>query len=962
MALKRIKKAIASALAVAMVAATLVMPVSAAETDFTDVEDNQWYTSSVERWSDSEIITGYKNASGELTGLFGPADEIQRGQMATIIARLLGLKATTVTPFTDADANAYYYDAVMACAEAGIITGYKDEAGNLLYLFGPEDPITREQAFTMIYRALKLVAGETEATLGEFSDGASVSDWAAEATAAMINYKGVSGKEDTPGVFTIAPQENVSRAQVTTMLDRLIAVYVTKNGEVSKTTAIAESEDESKIGSVVVVNSELKDFVEVSFSRTEENDIVITVTKYDENGEEVGTTNILVPAKSAVTQAPIVVENGKGKELEEDVIVPINPIDPIDPDHECVFETVDECTNCAVAHTPYSVCECGAKEELEEVAAHTHTFADGTCECCGMTVDQAMKFYAKVASNDNYVEAVVTNDYAAELTITPGKVLASDVDVTVKMQNVGSLGVDGVREETKHFDTGLSGDPELALWLSNAFTFTEGYVDATIDGNPVFYTLNGSVVDNNAVITAEPADVEATRTAWQAMTSHVTATTQEVSDSYIEIANGSYMVIGNDKLSFEKGVEGNLKLDGFSTEDGLSGLESQIRSMVQLNQTNDAEGTAEFYLAAGTKLAVSNSIATLEDNCTIKVTGLDAESEKLQNILPDLQAAEGGYAMAQNMVQLINEMIASTNGSTIYVDMTFEEPVVKETKFYAGITANNADGNGTTTVDMEVFDDYSLEVNLPMNEISASEVTLNVEMNNVASMGVEGTKSHTQTISTGMTATGDLAFWMSNAATFEAATVNVDVNGAECTYALESDMDADWVTITGTTDTEAARAAWQTFAANLESGSKDVDDSYFLIAPNSTLEIGKDKLVFEDGADAMNLNNFSDLTALKQEVKDSVKLVPGEGALKLVVGKDTTLAVSNSYAKVKADTTIVVEVKDANGNAVAIPQDVLAGIQAAADDNNALVKELFNLLNELVGTVNNAVVDVTVTF
>ena len=121
--------------------------------------------------------------------------------------------------------------------------------------------------------------------------------------------------------------------------------------------------------------------------------------------------------------------------------------------------------------------------------AHAHTFVNDVCECCGMTEKDALKFNAKITSNGNYVEAVVTNDYTAQVTVTPGNVDASKVDLYVAMQDVAGLGVSELREESKTVSTGLSGNPELKVWLRNAFGFTSGKIEATVEGLPTGYEL-----------------------------------------------------------------------------------------------------------------------------------------------------------------------------------------------------------------------------------------------------------------------------------------------------------------------------------------------------------------------------------------------------------------------------------------------------------------------------------------
>lgn len=969
MVLKTLKKAMVALFAAAMVVTTAVLPALAAESEFTDVVAGEWYEGSVERWDDADIINGYTDENGKPSGEFGTHDPITRGQMATILTRILGLThESTESAFTDVDEDIWYFDGVMACYEAGIVNGYTDGNGVPNGLFGPEDPITREQAFAMSSRALKLVDNQDEAAVLEgFADGSDVSPWAVADVATVVSYKAVNGRQVEGGAPTLSPQDDITRAEVTTILDRLIAVYVDKDGNVSKASN-AEAEDASKLqGTVVVINAAQKENVAVDVNKDEttgEVTIAVTVTKED------GTTaseSLNVSAENAATQTPVLVHGTSAKDdivnSEEDVVV--------DGDHKFVW------TNCAVAETPVYNCPVCGPVEGEPHEAQIHEFDEnGQCTKCIMTEDDAMKFNLTVSSispdtnTEEYVAANVTNDYAATVTVTPGTVNAGKATLTATMKDVASLGAAGVtKSHTLDITTGMDKNPDLSVWLSNAFTFKDATVQATIQDKPATYNLTGNMPaeGENAVITAVPSNVDETRAAWAELTSEdhlTTATVEGEGNSYVVVANGSYMVVGDDKLSFEKAVEDDLVLDNLSTSDGLSALETEIRSKVKLSTVKaDETYEATFFLAAGTELAVSNSVATLTDDCLITLDGLDGAA--LDSVLPDLQAAQGSYAIASNLVNLLNEMILSVDeGENVFVDITFTEP--KTSKFYLGVTAANVeDPTKTTTVDMEVFNDYSLEINVPMNNISAANVALDVVMTDVASLGAAGTtKSHHLDIATGMTQTGDLSTWMANAATFGNATVNVDMNGvAGCTYELVGDQDAEWATITGTTNTEEARAAWAELTSHITSGANPAgDDSYVVIDKDSYVNVYGESLVFEEGKDNLTLNNFNNLDGLKATIKDHVMVGEGDGTIKLYAGAGTTLAVSSSAATLKDNALIEIEISNGNEK-VAIPSDLISQIRDAANAGNSqLVKKLFETLNALVGHINGATVNVTITF
>ena len=98
-----------------------------------------------------------------------------------------------------------------------------------------------------------------------------------------------------------------------------------------------------------------------------------------------------------------------------------------------------------------------------------------------------------------------------------------------------------------------------------------------------------------------------TRTAWQALTAPLTATTQAADDSYVLIKNGSYLQIGTEKLEFERA--GDLKLDNIHDAESLNAAIEAVRAAVVLRTgVAAAETPIEIYLPAGTTLALGSSL------------------------------------------------------------------------------------------------------------------------------------------------------------------------------------------------------------------------------------------------------------------------------------------------------------------------------------------------------------------
>jgi nanoRNase/pAp phosphatase (c-di-AMP/oligoRNAs hydrolase) len=96
-----------------------------------------------------------------------------------------------------------------------LIEGYEDGT------FQPNANITREQMAIMIMRALKLGGQEVEADaslLGTFADRSGISSWSEGVVAQTLAAGIIQGTSET----TFAPQDDATRAQAATMLQRTL--------------------------------------------------------------------------------------------------------------------------------------------------------------------------------------------------------------------------------------------------------------------------------------------------------------------------------------------------------------------------------------------------------------------------------------------------------------------------------------------------------------------------------------------------------------------------------------------------------------------------------------------------------------------------------------------------------------------------------------------------------------------
>ena len=293
------------------------------------------------------------------------------------------------------------------------------------------------------------------------------------------------------------------------------------------------------------------------------------------------------------------------------------------------------------------------------------------------------------------------------------------------------------------------------------------------------------------------------------------------------------------------------------------------------------------------------------------------------------------------------------DGKKVYTCTVCEETQEEEIAWKFNLTVTSE-----SIVDVTVGEDYTAVFTLPAagSQVDASGVTVKAKMKNVESLGVDGERSHSVTVNTGIqNVKVDLSQWLENCYDFESATVNATIDGKACTY----DFAGNSGVITATTDTEAARAAWKALTSHITAGAHE-DDSFILVKNGSTLQIGKEKLCFEEGADDLKLNNFSQMGALIQNVKDHVKLetVNDNEDIKIVLKAGTQLAVGSSIATLNEDVTITI-------TGVTMPENFLSSLRAAVNegaDAKVLIMAAVQMFDQLVGQIDGKTITVNIAF
>ena len=187
---------------------------------YADANATEWYHDGVHFCIANGLMTGYDATT------WAPSDATSRGMVATILWRLEGSpRVDYAMGFNDVEDGAWYSEAVRWAASEGIVHGYGDGSS-----FGPNDPVTREQMATILWRYAKakgydVSAGESTSIL-DFPDAADISGYAVPAMQWGVGSGMVAGKDAADGSKTLDPQGETDRAQMATLMMRFCAEIV----------------------------------------------------------------------------------------------------------------------------------------------------------------------------------------------------------------------------------------------------------------------------------------------------------------------------------------------------------------------------------------------------------------------------------------------------------------------------------------------------------------------------------------------------------------------------------------------------------------------------------------------------------------------------------------------------------------------------------------------------------------
>ncbi len=164
---------------------------------FTDFDENHWAFSYVNELVQNGVVNGYED------GTYRPEANVTRAELAKLLSVQFG--GSIEKEYSDVSSSDWFYDYVTISGSYFMAEG----------TFSPNTQATREEVAYAIYQAKNLNAPANPAT---FTDAADIAAEYQNAVAAVAEQGIITGYPDG----TFAPKNNITRAEVATVLSRAI--------------------------------------------------------------------------------------------------------------------------------------------------------------------------------------------------------------------------------------------------------------------------------------------------------------------------------------------------------------------------------------------------------------------------------------------------------------------------------------------------------------------------------------------------------------------------------------------------------------------------------------------------------------------------------------------------------------------------------------------------------------------
>ena len=201
------------------VSASAANTVARKATDFRDFDKSAWYAEAVSAAVDNGLLYG------KSTTVIDPNGDMTRAEMAAIINRSFGCyKIADISQYKDVSKSKWYYKDVALAVQMGTYNGRSSSS------MAPDAPISRQEAMTVVARALELdYDAYAKTDLSAFSDRDRISAWALPYVRSMVGAGYIHGRGKI-----LAPLDNITRSEFAQIFYNIIGTYIVSKGTYDK--------------------------------------------------------------------------------------------------------------------------------------------------------------------------------------------------------------------------------------------------------------------------------------------------------------------------------------------------------------------------------------------------------------------------------------------------------------------------------------------------------------------------------------------------------------------------------------------------------------------------------------------------------------------------------------------------------------------------------------------------------
>lgn len=176
--------------------------------NFTDLKGS-WAKPYVSALVDKGIISGINDTT------FAPSAAITRGDFTKMLIKALGVTSDTPHGFSDVNSTDYYNAEIAAAKAYGIVNGTSSTT------FEPKSNITRQDAVTIIARAIDTLGADTSSVgdLSKFADSAAIAAYAVAPFEKLVGLGFVNGTDGN-----INPVSKITRAEAAKLIYDLLSL------------------------------------------------------------------------------------------------------------------------------------------------------------------------------------------------------------------------------------------------------------------------------------------------------------------------------------------------------------------------------------------------------------------------------------------------------------------------------------------------------------------------------------------------------------------------------------------------------------------------------------------------------------------------------------------------------------------------------------------------------------------